>query len=200
VAQGWPKTGNRNKGAIAGADGPKSAVVAGFFVGSTDRWVEIPHADRVRQLNPRIPDACHRHISVRRPGGAGISDAFQRAVPNVLLHRVHLELNPSLHRQTQGRLALYCAGKTDAAHLFREFQRAAARPIAESNPVPFAGPCTQQIGRRSTDYTLTALIQPLAGRPQMNTPPPISRNGARSCAIRSAPRQPPLHNHQSRQS
>ena len=54
AAPGWPETGHRQAGADVGADGAKSAVVAGFSVGSTDGWAAVPDGDRGRQLHPRL--------------------------------------------------------------------------------------------------------------------------------------------------
>ena len=85
AAPGWPETGHRHAGADGGADGAKSAVVAGsspwslgpvafsrLDVGSTDRRAAVPDADRGRQLHPQMPGAYRRHIAVGCSGGAGI--------------------------------------------------------------------------------------------------------------------------------
>ena len=49
--------------------------------------------------------------------------------------RVHLERDPCFRRQTQARLALYRAGKTDPERLHRKLQRAAA-PLSAMHPSP----------------------------------------------------------------
>ena len=87
-------------------------------------------------------------------------------------HRVHLERDPRLRRQMQGRLTCAIVARTNGATMgriapgkptqnprplsrtsgvrcldHRKLQRAAARRISERNPVPVAGSCPRHAGQ-----------------------------------------------------
>ena len=135
------QTGARNTGADGVASGAEPALEPRLRLGCAGGRSTLPRAGRGRRLHARMPDACRRHVALRRTGRACVGRHHRSARAPCddrqrQRDRAYLARSPAMAGGRRRRMALHRAGQTGAERLRGEPERPLPRRMPERAHVP----------------------------------------------------------------